>query len=194
MRTAERRLAASVSHRSHSSVTKMSVYTLELEGGKYYVGYSDDVPRRIAEHWMSRGSYWTRMHPPVRVLEVIPGSKELENATTIALMCKYGWRHVRGGLWCSVEMKSMPIPLARALAQRPPRELPSASGSSYDFNDHIIFVKDGPPWTARVTGPMTLELSSGSRTFTADTEAAAKEAAEQWVRQGGKDTRPKKAH
>ena len=80
----------------------MSVYTLELEGGKYYVGYSDDVPRRIAEHWMSRGSYWTRMHPPIRVLEVIPGNKELENATTIALMCKYGWRHVRGGLWCSV--------------------------------------------------------------------------------------------
>ena len=41
---------------------------------------------------------------------------------------------------------------------------------------------------------MTLELSSGSRTFTAVTEAAVKEAAEQWVRQGGKDTRPKRAH
>ena len=97
-------------------------------------------------------------------------------------------------MWCSVEMKSMPIPLARALAQRPPRELPSASGSSYDFDDHIIFVQDGSSWTARVTGPMTLELASGSRTFTADTEAAVRAAAEHWVRQGGKQARPESAN
>ena len=70
------------------------MYTLELEGGKYYVGYSDDVPRRIAEHWLSRGSHWTRLHPPIKVLEVVPGSKELENAKTIALMCRKGWRCV----------------------------------------------------------------------------------------------------
>jgi predicted GIY-YIG superfamily endonuclease len=79
----------------------MSVYTLELEGGRYYVGYTDDVPRRIAEHFLGRGSHWTRTHPPVKVLEVVPGNKELENATTIALMCKHGWRNVRGGMWCS---------------------------------------------------------------------------------------------
>jgi predicted GIY-YIG superfamily endonuclease len=33
----------------------MSVYVLELEGGRYYVGYTDDVPRRIAEHFFGRG-------------------------------------------------------------------------------------------------------------------------------------------
>jgi predicted GIY-YIG superfamily endonuclease len=36
----------------------MSVYTLELEGGRFYVGYTDDVPRRIAEHFMGRGAHW----------------------------------------------------------------------------------------------------------------------------------------
>ena len=68
----------------------MSVYTLELDGGKYYVGYSDDVPRRIAEHWLGRGSHWARIQPPIKVLEVVPGSEELENAKTIALMCRKG--------------------------------------------------------------------------------------------------------
>ena len=101
----------------------MSVYVLELEGCNFYVGYSDDVPRRIAEHWLGRGSMWTRAHPPVRVLDVVPGGKDLENATAIVLMIKHDWRHVRGGAWCSVELRSMPIPLARALAGRPPREV-----------------------------------------------------------------------
>ena len=65
----------------------MSVYTLELENGIYYVGFTEDVPRRIAEHWLQRGSLWTRAHRPIRVLEVVPGGTDLEAAKTIALMC-----------------------------------------------------------------------------------------------------------
>ena len=106
----------------------MSIYVLELEGDRYYVGYTDEMPRRIAEHFMGRGAHWSRTHPPVKVLEVVPGNKDLENATTIALMCKHGWRNVRGCTWCAVEMRSMPTPLARALAQRPLREIPEAAG------------------------------------------------------------------
>ena len=74
----------------------MSVYTLELEGGNFYVGFSDDIPKRIAERFLSRGSKWTRLHPPIKVLQVVPGDKELESAKTIALMCRVGWRRVRG--------------------------------------------------------------------------------------------------
>ena len=158
----------------------MSVYVLELEGGRYYIGYTDDVPRRIAEHFLGRGAHWTRTHAPVKVLEVVPGNKELENATTIALMCKYGWRNVRGGMWCSVEMKSMPTPLARALAQRPPREIPEATGYAYERQDHLIYVQEDDAWNARVTGPLT--LNTRAKTFKADTEAAVKEAAEGWIR------------
>ena len=43
----------------------MSVYTLELQGGNFYVGYSDDIPKRMAEHFLGRGSHWTRLHPPI---------------------------------------------------------------------------------------------------------------------------------
>ena len=111
---------------------------------------------------------------------MVPGNKELENATTIALMCKHGWRNVRGGMWCSVEMRSMPVPLARALAQKPPREIPDTTGYSYDHCDHLVYVQEDDMWLARVTGPLTLGARAG--TFKADTEAAVKAAAEEWVR------------
>jgi predicted GIY-YIG superfamily endonuclease len=38
----------------------MAVYTLELDGGNYYVGFTDDIPKRMAEHFLGRGSRWTR--------------------------------------------------------------------------------------------------------------------------------------
>ena len=117
----------------------------------------------------------------MKVTEVVPGNKELENATTIALMCRYGWRNVRGGMWCSVEMRSMPVPLARALAQKPPREIPDTTGYSYDHHDHLIHVEEDGTWLAGVTGPLT--LGTRAKTFKADTEATVKEAAEQWIQQ-----------
>ena len=159
----------------------MSVYTLELEDGRYHVGYTDDPPRRIAEHFMGRGAHWTRTHPPVKVLEVVSGNKELENATTIALMRRHGWRNARGGVWCIVELPSMPTPLARALAQKPPREIPDTTGYPYDHHDHLIHVQEEGKWLARVTGPLT--LGTRAKTFKANTEAAVKEAAEEWTQQ-----------
>ena len=57
----------------HSKGDRMAVYTLELQGGNFYVGYSDDIPKRMAEHFLGRGSYWTRLHAPTKVLEVVPG-------------------------------------------------------------------------------------------------------------------------
>ena len=170
---------------------RMSVYTLELEGSKHYVGYSDDVPRRICEHWLGRGAIWTRLHPPVKVLEVVPGSKELENAKTIALMCRKGWRCVRGGQWCSTEMKAMPLPLARVLASKPPRELPDEKGrSAYDYRDQAIYVREEPDgFIARVTGPLAVQSypAHGVKTFTADSECLARQAAERWIDEMGMD-------
>ena len=163
----------------------MSVYTLELEGSNYYVGYSDDMPRRIAEHFLGRGSHWTRIHPPVKVLEVVPGNKELENAKTIALMCRLGWRKVRGGAWCATELKSMPIPLARALSQKPPKELPEDKGrGAYEYRGQAIYVREAEEGhVARVTGPLALRHSpeQGVKTLVGASESVARRAAERWV-------------
>jgi predicted GIY-YIG superfamily endonuclease len=159
----------------------MSVYTLELEGGNYYIGFTDDLPRRIAEHWLGRGSMWTRTHAPVRVLDVVPGGKDLENATTIARMIQHGWRHVRGASWCSLELRSMPIPLARALAGRAPREV-QVTGRSIDHCDHLVHI-EGPPWVVRVSGPATVDIGKGVRVFRGESEQEVCQIAKEWVDQ-----------
>ena len=111
----------------------MSVYVLLLEGDReatsyYYVGFSDDLERRIAQHFMGRGSLFTIEHPPVKILEIMDGARKLENVVTIAYMCRYTYQRVRGGSWTSLELKSMPSPMARALAIRPPQHKRSGVG------------------------------------------------------------------
>ena len=143
------------------------------------------MPRRIAEHFLGRGSNWTRIHPPVKVLEVVPGNKELENAKTDALMCRRGWRNVRGGAWCATELKGMPLPLARVLASKPPPELPDEKGrSAYEYKEQAIYLREeGDGFLARVTGPFALRSSpdQGVKKSVAETESLAREAAETWV-------------
>ena len=171
----------------------MSVYTLELANGKFYVGYSDDIPKRMAEHFLGRGAYWTRLNPPIKVLEVVPGNKELEAAKTIALMCRVGWRNVRGAAWCATEMRGMPLLLARVLAQRPPRELPEERGNgAYEYLGQAICVRQTDEgFSARVTGPLAMRHSpeQGVKTLVAATESLARRVAESWV-----DTRNDEGH
>ena len=88
-------------------MTQGHVYTLELEGGFFYVGHSLDVESRIAGHFLGNGAgaKWTDLHGPRRVLSVVPGDTLLENLTTLALMVQHGHECVRGGKWCSLEHK-----------------------------------------------------------------------------------------
>ena len=66
------------------------------------------------QHFLGRGAVWTMLHKPVRVLSVLPGTTELEKATTIALMVQHGWRKVRGGLWIKVDLPCLPPPIAKS--------------------------------------------------------------------------------
>ena len=78
------------------------VYTLELENGNYYVGWSTDLNRRLYEHFNGAGAKWTKEHKPIRVVSVCIGDKALENEQTRNLMELYGPEKVRGGNWCKV--------------------------------------------------------------------------------------------
>ena len=62
------------------------VYTLLLEGGNYYVGWSSSVEHRIAQHFSGAGSKWATKHAPVQVLACVAGDTRLEDITTISLM------------------------------------------------------------------------------------------------------------
>jgi predicted GIY-YIG superfamily endonuclease len=80
-------------------MTKMAyLYTLQLQSGKYYVGKSDDPDTRYLAHKNGNGAAWTKIHRPVKLLEIreLKGEHD-ETNTTKDLMKKYGIDNVRGG-------------------------------------------------------------------------------------------------
>lgn len=84
-----------------------SLYILQLANGKYYVGKTTDVKRRIKEHMSGHGSEWTKLYHPIKVLETrhIKDQHD-ENNTTKDLMKKYGVDNVRGGSYSQVILPS----------------------------------------------------------------------------------------
>ncbi len=81
------------------------LYVLQLEGGKYYVGKTDNLEKRFSEHKTGRGSEWTKLHKPVKILETRNMySNEDENNVTKELMKKYGYDNVRGGSFVQKEI------------------------------------------------------------------------------------------
>ena len=93
---------------------RYSVYVLELEGGKYYVGSTGRTGRRKLQRWKEHtsprgGSVWTRLHKPVRVLSErtnIPRDFYLgvESIVTAQLMRQHGVNNVRGAQFSSPEL------------------------------------------------------------------------------------------
>lgn len=91
------------------------VYVWELEGGKYYVGWSENLARRIDEHLSGEGAMWTKKYPPIALLEVVRGGKDVEKEKTLRYMREKGFANVRGGPWCCVEYKIIPAEIQRHL-------------------------------------------------------------------------------
>jgi hypothetical protein len=100
------------------------VYTLKLEKDNFYVGFTKSLEHRIAQHFLGRGADWTRIYRPLEVVAVVRGDEELEQAQTIALMCRIGWRNVRGGRYTSPALSCQPIALSAALARAVPMKDP----------------------------------------------------------------------
>jgi hypothetical protein len=98
-----RRIRKRRSKRKHGKKHKseQSVYVLELEGGKYYVGWSEHVERRLSQHFAGNGSEVTKQVKPVKILLVRQGTKETGWLITQALAERYGWDRVRGGYCCN---------------------------------------------------------------------------------------------
>ena len=87
------------------------IYVWELEENKYYIGWSENLSRRLKEHSNDDGAKWTQKYKPIKIIEICLGNKDLENKKTLEYMKKFGWENVRGGSWCKVEMNKPPIAL-----------------------------------------------------------------------------------
>jgi hypothetical protein len=81
------------------------IYVLQLEKGKYYIGKTTNPQFRLASHFNSQGSEWTKLYKPIDILELISDCDDYdEDKYTIIYMGKYGIDNVRGGSFVSVEL------------------------------------------------------------------------------------------
>ena len=82
-----------------------NIYILRLEGGKYYVGKSEDVINRYQQHMNGTGSSWTRKYSPISLEKTIDNASPFdEDKVTKEYMSKYGIDNVRGGSYVEIEL------------------------------------------------------------------------------------------
>ena len=110
------------------------VYTLLLESGRFYVGWSSAVENRIAQHFSGAGSKWTIQHKPLQVLACVAGDTRLEDVVTISLMCQHGWERVRGGRWCQLDLEGPPDAVRRRRVSCTGAQTLAAQRTSTDLN------------------------------------------------------------
>ncbi|VBB18207.1 GIY-YIG nuclease [Yasminevirus sp. GU-2018] len=92
------------------------LYFLELEHGKYYVGKSKDPLTRIDEHKSASGADWTKVHKPIKVINVIPMINDFdEDMQTLKLMREQGVDNVRGGSFCKFNLSQEDLTMIRKM-------------------------------------------------------------------------------
>ena len=99
------------------------VYVWELEGGKYYVGYSENLSGRLEQHTTGDGSLWTKKYKPVSILEIVRGGKDVEKTKTLEYIKLKGFEHVRGAGWCKIEYSAVPQGVQEYLSNFQKKEL-----------------------------------------------------------------------
>jgi len=78
-----------------------SIYKINCEDGKKYIGETNNFDRRMDQHFSGRGAKVTQKFRPLdsTELERVPGyfAKEIEQEYTEEYIEKYGYNNVRGG-------------------------------------------------------------------------------------------------
>ena len=80
-----------------------TIYKLNLEGGKKYVGKTTDFDRRMDQHFSGNGAKVTQKFKPIngKTVDEVPGffSDDVEQEYTEEYIDKYGYGNVRGGTY-----------------------------------------------------------------------------------------------
>lgn len=93
------------------------IYVLKLCDGKYYVGRTNNIVRRIEEHLTGQGSEWTKFYPPEgdNPIELYPCTSPVDEDYRVKqIMIKYGIENVRGGSYCNPTLPQSQIQSLKA--------------------------------------------------------------------------------
>jgi len=75
-----------------------TVYVLKLEGDRYYIGFTQDLPHRLTKHFAHKGALWTQKYQPLSLVDVYYDVPEfVEHRITKIYIERYGHKKVRGG-------------------------------------------------------------------------------------------------
>ena len=80
----------------------LTVYVLELQGGKYYVGQTENLDKRLDQHAEACGSVWTKKYPPINAFDRPHISYQecfWELSETLEAMEEFGIDNVRGSMF-----------------------------------------------------------------------------------------------
>lgn len=70
---------------------KLSIYVLQLENNKYYIGKTKNLNFRMDQHFDSNGSTWTQINKPLKLLEINHNCDDFdEDKYTLKMMNQYG--------------------------------------------------------------------------------------------------------
>ena len=114
----------------------MFIYLIECENGKYYVGKTTDCEHRFKQHCNNKGSIWTRLHKPLRIIDVFETEDGFdEDKYTKKFMNKYGIDNVRGGSYTNIVLSKSIKSLLR-------KELMTANDLCYCCGSSSHFAKE----------------------------------------------------
>ncbi len=88
----------------------VTIYILELEDNKYYIGRSKKktdagVQSRIKAHFNGKGASWTKKYQPIKIVDIKKDQTVYdENKWTKIYMQQYGIENVRGGDYVRVKL------------------------------------------------------------------------------------------
>tara|TARA_A100001015_G_scaffold291927_1_gene366672 strand:- start:1912 stop:2526 length:615 start_codon:yes stop_codon:yes gene_type:complete len=84
------------------------IYCLLLENNKYYIGKTKNPQYRLEDHKKGRGSQWTKVHKPIKLLELIDNCDDYDEDKYVRIyMDKYGIDNVRGGSFSKVKLSQV---------------------------------------------------------------------------------------
>ena len=87
------------------TMSNTNIYVLRLEGGRYYVGRTDNINKRYEQHMSGNGSAWTRKYKPIAIAKTIEHASSYDEDRYVKeYMGIYGIHNVRGGSYVQLEL------------------------------------------------------------------------------------------